>query len=134
MTLHLTARHTILALGVALVWAAGVYAQGGSPEARALKNPEAATPESIAAGLELYQLNCQFCHGPKGLGDGQIAPPDTPNLTDDQWKHGSTDGEIFTVIKKGSPSVTTMPAHEERLTDTEIWHLVNYLRSIGPKP
>jgi hypothetical protein len=27
------------------------------------------------------------------------APP--PDLTDDKWDHGSGDGEVFTVVKKG---------------------------------
>jgi mono/diheme cytochrome c family protein len=110
----------------------GLPAQDGNPDAQQLKNPEAATAESIAAGEELYQLNCQFCHGPKGLGDGPLAPPDTPNLVDGEWKHGSTDGEIFTVIQKGIPPAFMMPPTEGRLSDTEIWHIVNYVRSIGP--
>ena len=75
---------------------AGVAAQnpGGSPEGKALKNPVAATATSVTTGQQLFQKNCQFCHGPKGLGDGPLAPKDVKpaNLTDATWVRGSTDG------------------------------------------
>lgn len=56
-----------------------------------------------------------------------------PDLTDDTWDHGSTDGEIYTVTKKGVPT-TMMPGWEGRLTDTEIWSIVNYLRALASNP
>lgn len=118
-------------LGIVVAGAAALVAQGGNPEAQKLENPVPATAESIAAGEELYQLNCLFCHGPQGLGDGPLAPPETANLTDGEWKHGSSDGEIFTAIRKGI--APAMPPTEDRLSETEAWHLVNYVRSIGPK-
>lgn len=55
-----------------------------------------------------------------------------PDLTDDQWDHGSSDGELFTVIKKGI-APTMMAPWEGRLTDTEIWNTINYIRSLAPK-
>ncbi|HUE90287.1 MAG TPA: c-type cytochrome [Vicinamibacterales bacterium] len=130
-------RPTILILGFAVVYAvAALSAQKppGDAKAKALKNPVTADAASIAAGKDLYELNCEFCHGPKGLGDGSLAPSGTANLADDEWKYGSTDGEIFTLIKKGVPPDYEMPPAEETgLSDTEIWHLVNYVRSLGPK-
>ena len=42
-----------------------------------------------------------------------------PDLTDDKWITGSSDGEIFTAIKKGVPP-TMMAGWEGRITDTEI--------------
>ncbi len=127
-------RRWIFVPGVALLCAAGLAAQnpGGNPEAAKLKNPVAADAASLSAGEELYALNCQFCHGPKGQGDGLIAPPDTPNIADGEWKHGSTDGEIFTVIQKGIGPAFTMPPHEDRMSETDIWHIVNYVRTLGP--
>src|SRR5262245_41502255 len=75
---------------------------GGSAEARKVKNPVASTPKSIAAGEATYQKYCKFCHGADGKGDGPMAPKDShpSNLTDDKWDHGSSDGEIFAVIKE----------------------------------
>ena len=53
-----------------------------------------------------------------------------PDLTDDKWDHGSTDGEIYTVIKKGVPP-TMMAGWDGRISDTEIWSIVNYLRALA---
>ena len=56
-----------------------------------------------------------------------------PDLTDAQWDHGSTDGEIYTAIRKGVPP-TMMAGWEGRISDTEIWHIVNYLRALAANP
>ena len=114
---------------------AGTSAQniGGSPEARKAKNPVAATPDSIAAGKALFLKNCRFCHGEDAKGDGPMAPKDShpANLVDDKWDRGSTDGEIFAVIRNGAgPKFDMKP--NKALTDQEIWNIINYLRSIGP--
>jgi mono/diheme cytochrome c family protein len=55
-----------------------------------------------------------------------------PDLTDDQWDHGSSDGDIFTVTKRGLPP-TMMPGYDGRITDDDIWSVVNYLRSLVRK-
>jgi mono/diheme cytochrome c family protein len=117
------------------VVAVGAQNPGGSPEGKALKNPVPTSAASIAAGQALYAKNCQFCHGPKGLGDGPLAPKDVKpaNLTDAAWDRGSTDGEIFKVIMEGAGPAMKMKGVKGRIPDTDVWHIVNYLRSIGPK-
>jgi mono/diheme cytochrome c family protein len=55
-----------------------------------------------------------------------------PDLTDDAADHGSTDGDVFTVIKRGVPS-TMMPGFTGQLTDDDVWHIVNYIRSLQPR-
>ena len=89
-----------------------------------------------------YDVNCASCHGNLAQGaekagivisiiqeQGGKQPPD---LTDDKWDHGSTDGEIYTVIKKGVPP-TMMAGWDGRIPDTEIWSIVNYLRALAAK-
>ena len=102
-----------------------------------LKNPVKATPEAIAAGKALYDLQCVNCHGDTGKGDGKLAPtvtgPAPSDFTDGKWKHGSTDGEIFTVIKDGVKG-TGMRSFATRLkTETDIWNVVLYLKTLGSK-
>jgi mono/diheme cytochrome c family protein len=63
---------------------------------------------------------------------GEELNPKPPDLTDAEWKHGSTDGEIFTVIRDGVRS-TGMKAYGRKMTAHQVWDVVNYLRSIGPK-
>ncbi len=127
---------------VAMVIAVGVVRsqQATDPNAAALRNPVAATPASIAAGKKAYDENCAACHGPKAEGSvkagvtisiiqeqGGKQPPD---LTDAAWDHGSTDGDIFTAIKKGVPP-TMMAGWEGRISDTEMWSIVGYLRALA---
>ena len=99
-------------------------------------NPVPATPKSIETGRQLFQKYCKGCHGENATGDGPLAPKDVhpPNLTDAEWKYGSTDGEIFTNIHDGIGPKFDMKSMKSRMTDVEIWSVVNYLRSIGPKP
>ena len=126
-----------LVIGCVAISSAIVAAQnpGGSPEARKVRNPVPPTAASLKTGAQLFQKNCEFCHGPKGLGDGRLVPKDMhpANLTDTEWVRGSTDGEIFAVIANGAGPEFKMKGVKARLTETEIWHLVNYVRSLGPK-
>ena len=103
-----------------------------NPEARKLKNPVAATPKSTKAGEQTFQRFCAPCHGKDAKGDGPTAPKDShpPNLTDDVWTHGSTDGEIFAVVSDGAGPKSEMKSFKSKLTPDEIWNVVNYLRSL----
>ena len=53
------------------------------------------------------------------------------DLTDADWQHGSSDGEIFAVIRDGVGPDFHMPKFEGKLSDEETWHVVNYVRSLG---
>ena len=131
---------TALILGCLLVAAAtGVSAQrrGGDPKAAAVKNPVPSTPASIKAGLTAYNMNCRHCHGLRAKGDGPLAPKNPPpaDLTDAKWDHGSSDGEIFAIIMNGAPApMTEMKGMKGTLQDRDVWNIVNYIRSVGPKP
>ncbi len=131
---------TLLTIGFAVTaMSAGVDAQrrGGDPKLAARKNPAPATQASITAGRALYAKNCRHCHGVRGLGDGPLAPsnPKPASLIDAKWDHGSSDGEIFAVIWNGAPAPKSeMKGMKGTLTEKNVWDIVNYLRSIGPKP
>jgi len=111
-----------------------VVAAQGTPDAAALKNPIASTPETIATGQQLYLRNCASCHGRNGQGGpGNDLIPAAPSLLGDKWDHGSTDGQIFSNIKNGVAPDFNMVPFKDKLKDDEIWTIVNYIRSIGRK-
>jgi len=121
-------------LAAGLLMIAALHAAQGNPEAAKAKNPAAATPESIAAGRQLYTRYCAVCHGVSGRGgSGSDISAPAPDLTDAEWKHGSSDGEIFDVIKNGVPPDLNMEPWGDRIKDADIWNLVNYVRTLAPK-
>ena len=119
----------------AIVWiAAGSLTAQGDAEHAKLKNPVLSTPDSIAAGKALFAKTCAPCHGVNATGgSGNDISPPSPDLTDSEWQHGGSDGEIFFNIKEGIPPDLNMGPFGERLKDDDVWNIVNYLRSIAKK-
>jgi len=117
------------------VWVAMAAAQnpGGSDAGKKMKNPVPSSPESIAKGKELFTKNCRFCHGADAKGNGPMAPEGThpSDLTDAKWDRGSTDGEIFLVIRDGAGPKMDMKGYKSKMSETDIWNIVNYLRSLA---
>jgi mono/diheme cytochrome c family protein len=126
-----------LAIVLVALAAASAAAQniGGSPEGKKLKNPVPSTPESIKAGQASFQKYCRFCHNADAKGNGPMAPKDThpSDLTDAKWDRGSTDGELFMVIKEGAGPKFDMKGFKSKMTDQEIWNVINYLHSLQAK-
>jgi mono/diheme cytochrome c family protein len=103
------------------------------PEAAKLANPVQSTAASIAAGRTLFEKNCVSCHGATGAGDGKSAAqmnPKPSNLLDATWKHGSSDGEIYTLIRDGSKN-TSMKGFAGKMSAQELWSVVNYVKSLS---
>ena len=125
----------MLLVASAAVWPATVTAIAqGNPDAAAMKNPVPASAESIDAGKRLYQRHCASCHGANAEGGaGNDLIPAAPDLTDKEWKHGGSDGEIFSAIRNGIPPDLNMVPFGDQLKDPEIWSVVNYIRSVAKK-
>ncbi|CAN5610811.1 hypothetical protein BH23CHL7_BH23CHL7_07330 [soil metagenome] len=97
-----------------------------------LPNPIPRTVDSIAIGQSLYVNNCASCHGIDARGGGPLAdttPVRAPALAGPGNHLGDhTDGDLHYFIAFGLPG--GMPGQEGRLTDDQIWHIVNFLHDL----
>jgi len=107
-------------------------------EARALVNPLPPSPDIVEKGKAIYEGKggCANCHGASGRGDGPGAatlnPPPRVFRSHGFWRHRS-EGEIFWVIKYGSPGTAMIP-FSGLLSDEEIWTVMQYERSFSGGP
>ena len=110
-----------------------VHRWGAAAKANALKNPQPATAASVRNGQVLYGQHCLSCHGINADGKGErassisLAPA---NLTDGAAIGRESDGLIFWKISEGHEP---MPAYKYRLSESDRWDLVNYLRTLSQK-
>jgi len=97
-------------------------------EYKTKKNPVAKSDASNKAGMALYTKNCASCHGKTGLGDGVKARalktfPGDFSKADFQ---NQSDGEHFFKTRAGNGE---MPKYEGKLSDDDIWNIVNFMRT-----
>jgi mono/diheme cytochrome c family protein len=97
-------------------------------------NPLQASNAHLKAAERLYNAKngCAVCHGKKGDGKGPLASqfdPPPRNFACAQTVNGIPDGQLFWIIRFGSPG-TSMPEHPE-LTDEQIWQVVLHLRRLA---
>ncbi len=96
------------------------------------QNPLANDPKAAKLGEFQFRSNCAFCHGLGARGGGR-----GPDLTRAQKRHGNSDSELFRTINEGVPG-TAMPPNGATqqgvgMTDTEIWQVIAYIRSVQVK-
>jgi len=98
------------------------------PNFKSMKNPIASSATSIEAGMGLYKKNCFPCHGKTGLGDGvksKSLKTAVGNMSLPEFQN-QTDGEHFYKTKMGRGDMTK---YEGKLSDDDIWNIVNYMRT-----
>ena len=99
------------------------------PAADAMQNPMNGNAAATEHGRATYTTYCIPCHGEKGRGDGPVAAVLSKRPAD----HTSasvqvqTDGALFWKIYNGRDP---MPGYK-KLTQTQIWELVNYVRALS---
>jgi Cytochrome c, mono- and diheme variants len=107
--------------------------------ARTVTNPLPATPEVLQKGKALFEGKafCRACHGSDGKGLGMdldystFKGPLPRNFTDRMWQRVRTDGELFWILKNGSPGTDMAPFIPLVLTEEEAWQVLTYIRSFG---
>ena len=134
--------------GIPDVAAAGDGAQGAAcmqartttqapDEFLAKTNPLASSSGSISAGKVLFlktaqPVACVMCHGEQGDGKGLMGAalmPPPRNFTCGAMMKDVPDGQLFWIIKNGSPGTGMMSFAS--LPDEQVWQLVHYIRSLA---
>lgn len=88
----------------------------------------------IAEGKVLYEGKgaCVSCHGRTGMGDGSIGRrlnPGPRDFTNCTFQKRRRDGELFWIIKNGSPGTGMVPMIPAMITEEEAWKILAYERS-----
>jgi mono/diheme cytochrome c family protein len=126
-------RHFLSIVLAALVGvgSTAVLAQNGwtiPPNGSDEKSPLTSSPELLKKGKSMFQSRCQHCHGPEGKGDGPDAPPDLQSDMD-LTSLNDSDGTIFYKVWNGRKK-PKMPAFKTEMTKTEVWTIVEYVKSL----
>ena len=98
------------------------------------KNPLGPSRKNLDAGESLYNLlaepsACKICHGAEGNGLGLMAQRLSPmprNFACAETMREISDGQIFWIIRNGSPGTEMRPY--KFLSDEKIWQLALYIR------
>jgi len=101
------------------------------PEELRKTNPLKGDQESIRNGRRLFFHLCTPCHGERGRGDGPVSirlMTEPPDLTAIAGK--KQDGELAWKIATGR---NPMPKWGNKLSETEIWDLVNFIQQLQPE-
>ncbi len=95
---------------------------------KSMKNPVGKGDASNKAGMAKYNSNCASCHGKTGLGDGVKARAlkDFPGNFSKADFQDQADADLFYKTKIGRGD---MPKYQGKLTDEDIWNIVNYMRT-----
>lgn len=104
-------------------------------EADTLQNPLTVNEKVIAAGKTIFKDKCERCHGPKGLGDGPDADPDSADnmdLTNVKRAERNSDGVVFYKVMNGRRK-PKMPVFKEELTPDQVWAVVAYVQTLRRK-
>jgi putative heme-binding domain-containing protein len=118
-------------LAIACCWVACVVSAHAQNAARQPRPAPANLPETnpyssaadVETGRRLFQGRCGHCHGQAGEG-GRGAV-----LNTGRFRHGSSDRELFLIIRNGIPN-TEMPG-AFNLPELEVWRMVAYVQQLG---
>ena len=104
------------------------------PEDAKKTNPLKNDASTIADGKKLFSSQCYLCHGADGDGKGELAADMKVKLHDyhdPAALKDKTDGELFYILSKGKGD---MPGEGDRLSETQRWQLIAFIRSLAGKP
>ena len=110
--------------------------------AKKLKSPygktKKASDDIVAEGKKIFEGKgtCVNCHGKAGDGQGpagKVLNPGPRNFTNCKFHKKRKDGELFWIIKNGSPGTGMVAMVPATITEDEAWKVLAYERSFCKK-
>lgn len=104
--------------------------------AKTLTNPVEPTPENLARGKKIFTSTgaCYTCHGIEGKGDGEAGVglfPPPRNFTDPKFHGLRTDGELYWVVRHGSPGTSMFAYAPQIISEEDAWYAVSYVQTLS---
>ncbi len=101
------------------------------------ENPQAATPQSIAHGEQVFLKRCTGCHGRKADGKGPNSLDISPrprNLRNSWFVDRLSDRRMMESILYGVQGTAMPPWIDYGLSQQDVGDIMNFIRSLNPKP
>ncbi len=95
------------------------------------------SPPDAAAGLATFGERCANCHGPLGMGDGELAanlPAPPRNYTDPDFLKQAVPADLFNTITNGRVEAGMPPfgpLSSNPLSEASIWEAIAAVYSLG---
>jgi len=108
-----------------------------SAPASAQEPLEPAEPPDAQSGLSLFADRCANCHGPQGMGNGELAgnlPKPPRDYTDEEFRRTAVPSSLFQTITDGRPAGAMPPfgpASSNPIDTDSRWNLVAAILSLG---
>lgn len=126
----------LLVSGILVFPFTALPASAGQAQAAMVKDQDA-----VSLGRKLYSVQCAYCHGAEGKGDGEASDilfPKPRDLTSGEFRLRSTpkgtppvDADLLKTITRGIPG-SAMPGFAF-LTDSERSSLVQYVKTLSTR-
>ena len=116
-------------------WASRVVPRAIRRDSANLISPIEATSDNLVAGAKLYGANCAVCHGAADAKESNVAKGlyvKAPQLAKDGVEDDPV-GMTYYKIAHGF-RMTPMPAFSKSLSETQIWQLALFLKSMDKLP
>jgi mono/diheme cytochrome c family protein len=114
-----------------IVWvSACAMVAAGCASTGKLAKEQAGYPKEQLDARGLFVENCAKCHGEDGRAKtfrGKLAG--AQDFTDAKWRTDTSNDDIVHAIKNGHDK---MPAFEDKLSETEIAALADYVKTFHP--
>jgi cytochrome c oxidase cbb3-type subunit 3 len=119
------------------------YIRHWAPDIEAPRWSQAPVTGDSLKGQQLYTQHCQVCHGKQGRGGKGTGvmfsrkkdlPIMAPAIGNPGFLHAASDQMIRNIIVNGRPGTPMQAAANLGLDDSDVNHLVSYIRSLQDRP